>query len=85
MPEPQDGPAIDVTTVAAEWKGRTPLWQYQATCLILEAVLVHALPEGMNGAAPARRRNESVEAFHVRRAAHRAEVLTHRVELIWRA
>ncbi|MFC6356075.1 zinc ribbon domain-containing protein [Luethyella okanaganae] len=71
LPE-QAGPGIDVTTVAAEWVGRTPLWQYQAASLILEAVLVHALPDGMNGATPARRRNESVEAFHVRRAAYRA-------------
>ncbi len=79
------GPSIDVTTVAAEWKGRTPMWQYQATSLILQAILVHALPEGMNGATPARRRNESVEAFHARRAAYRAEILSHRVEFVWRA
>ncbi|WP_448262788.1 recombinase family protein [Microbacterium aurum] len=79
------GPSIDVTTVAAEWEGRTPMWQYQAACLILQAVLVHALPEGMNGATPARRRNETVEAFHERRAAYRAEILSHRVEFIWRA
>lgn len=84
MPE-HTGPSIDVTTVAAEWQGRTPLWQYKATSLIMQAVLVHALPEGMNGATPARRRNESVEAFHLRRAAYRTEVLAHRVELIWRA
>ncbi len=84
MPE-HAGPGIDVTTVAAEWEGRTPMWQYQAATLILEAVLVHALPEGMNGATPARRRNESVEAFHVRRDAHRADVLARRVEFIWRA
>ncbi|WP_067191783.1 recombinase family protein [Micrococcus lylae] len=84
MPE-HTGPGIDVTTVAAEWKGRTPLWQYQATSLILEAVLVHALPEGMNGATPARRRNETVEAFHVRRTAYRADILARRVEFIWRA
>lgn len=79
------GPGIDVTTVAAEWSGRTPLWQYQAASLILEAVLVHALPDGMNGATPARRRNETVEAFHVRRAAYRADVLACRVEFVWRA
>lgn len=84
LPE-QTGPGIDMTTVAKEWTGRTPLWQYQAASLILEAVLVHALPEGMNGATPARRRNESVEAFHVRRAAYRADVLAHRVEFVWRA
>ncbi|WP_240941876.1 hypothetical protein [Corynebacterium xerosis] len=46
---------------------------------------MHALPEGMNGATPARRRNETVEAFHERRAAYRAGVLSHRVEFIWRA
>ena len=85
MPDQDAGPSIDMTTVAAEWKGRTPMWQYQATSLILQAVLVHALPDGMNGATPARRRNETVEAFHVRRAAYRAEVLSHRVEFIWRA
>ena len=79
------GPGIDVTTVAAEWEGRTPLWQYQATSLVLEAVLIHALPEGMNGATPARRRNESVEVFHIRRAAYRAEILACRVEFVWRA
>lgn len=84
MPE-QEGPGIDVTTVAAEWAGRTPLWQYQATSLILEAVLVHALPEGMNGATPARRRNETVEAFQARRTLYRAEVLARRVEFVWRA
>ena len=81
----QAGPGIDVTTVAAEWAGRTPLWQYQAASLILEAVLVHALPDGMNGATPARRRNETVEAFHARRAAYRADILACRVEFIWRA
>ncbi|WCD91484.1 recombinase family protein [Microbacterium sp. nov. GSS16] len=85
LPEQYAGPGIDVTTVATEWSGRTPLWQYQAASLILEAVLIHALPEGMNGATPARRRNESVEAFHVRRAAYRADILARRVEFIWRA
>ena len=84
MPE-HAGPSIDVTTVAAEWEGRTPMWQYQAVSLVLQAVLVHALPEGMNGATLARRRNETVEAFHERRAAYRAGVLSHRVEFIWRA
>lgn len=84
MPE-HSAPGIDVTTVAAEWAGRTPMWQYQATSLILEAVLVHALPDGMNGATPAKRRNEAIDAFHARRAAHRAEVLARRVEFIWRA
>jgi len=78
------GPSIDVTTVAAEWTGRTPMWQYQATSLILEAVLVHAHPADMMTAVP-KRRNESVEAFHVRRDAHRADVLARRVEFIWRA
>lgn len=39
----------------------------------------------MNGATPARRRNETVEAFHARRATYRAEILAHRVEFIWRA
>src|SRR5699024_5880527 len=29
MPE-HAGLSIDVTTVAAEWEGRTPMWQYQA-------------------------------------------------------
>ncbi|WP_454159081.1 recombinase family protein [Microbacterium lacticum] len=81
----QAGPGIDVTTVAAEWSVRTPLWKYQAASLILEAVLVHALPDGMNGATPARRRNESVGAFHVRRAAYRADILARRVEFVWRA
>ena len=85
MPEQPAGAGIDVTTVAAEWAGRTPLWQYQAASLILEAVLIHALPDGMNGATPARRRNETIEAFHARRAAHRAEVLARRVEFVWRA
>lgn len=84
LPE-QAGPGIDVTTVAAEWSGRTPLWQYQAASLILEAVLVHPLPGGVNGATPARRRNETVEAFHERRTAYRADILAHRVEFIWRA
>lgn len=84
LPE-QAGPGIDVTTVAAEWSGRTPMWQYQAASLILEAVLVHPLPDGVNGATPARRRNETVEEFHLRRTAYRAEILAHRVEFIWRA
>lgn len=84
LPE-QTGPGIDVTSVAAEWKGRTPMWQYQAASLILQAVLVHALPEGMNGATPARRRNETVEAFHARRTVYRADVLARRVEFVWRA
>ena len=83
LPE-QAGPGIDVTTVAAEWSGRTPLWKYQAASLILEAVLVHAHPADMMTAVP-KRRNESTEAFHVRRDAHRADLLAHRVEFIWRA
>lgn len=78
------GPSIDVTTVAAEWKGRTPAWQHQATSLILESVLVHAHPADMMTAIP-KRRNETTEDFHVRRDAHRAEVLARRVEFIWRA
>lgn len=79
------GPRIDMTTVAAEWAGRTPMWKCRAASLILEAVLVHALPEGMNGATPARRRNESVEAFQSRRTVYRADILARRVEFIWRA
>ncbi|RXW33489.1 recombinase family protein [Propioniciclava flava] len=78
------GPGIDMTTVAAEWKGRAPLWKYQAANLILEAVLVHAHPADMMTAVP-KRRNETVEAFHARRDAHRADVLARRVEFIWRA
>ncbi|HIY64827.1 MAG TPA: recombinase family protein [Candidatus Agrococcus pullicola] len=78
------GPSIDVTTVAAEWEGRTPMWQYQAASLILQAVLVHAHPADMMTAVP-KRRNESTEDFHVRRDAHRAAVLARRVEFVWRA
>lgn len=78
------GPSIEVTTVAAEWEGRTPMWQYQATSLILETVLVHAHPADMMTAIP-KRRNETVEDFHIRRDAHRADVLARRVEFIWRA
>jgi uncharacterized protein YPO0396 len=84
MPEQHAGPSIDMTTVAAEWEGRTPMWQYQATSLILQAVLVHAHPADMMTAVP-KRRNESTEAFHVRRDAHRAAVLARRVEFVWRA
>ena len=83
MPE-HAGPSIDVTTVAAEWKGRTPMWQYQAASFVLQAVLVHAHPADMMTAVP-KRRNESTEAFHARRDAHRAEVLARRVEFVWRA
>lgn len=79
------GPSIDMTTVAQEWADRTPMWQHQAASLVLEAVLVHALPRGMNGATPARRRNETVEAFHARREVYRAGILAHRVEFVWRA
>jgi hypothetical protein len=82
---PDAMPGIDVSTVAAEWAGRTPKWQNQAASLVLEAVLIHALPDGMNGATPPRRRNETMESFAARRAAHRAEVLAARVEFIWRA
>ncbi|MFV0251956.1 MAG: hypothetical protein ACK5H2_01285 [Beutenbergiaceae bacterium] len=78
------GLSIDVTTVAAEWEGRTPMWQYQAASLILQVVLVHAHPADMMTAVP-KRRNESTEAFHVRRDAHRAAVLARRVEFVWRA
>ena len=78
------GLSIDVTTVAAEWEGRTPMWQYQAASLILQAVLVHAHPADMMTAIP-KRRNESTEDFQVRRDAHRAAVLTRRVEFVWRA
>lgn len=84
MPEQHAGPSIDVTTVAAEWKGRTPMWQYQATSLILQAVLIHARPADMMTAVP-KRRNETYEAFHSRRDAHRVDVLARRVEFIWRA
>ena len=70
-----------MTTVAAEWDGRTPV-VYEATSLILQAVLVHAHPVDMMTAVP-KRRNEAVEAFHARRDAHRAEVLGRRVE--WRS
>ncbi|RCS62089.1 recombinase family protein [Microbacterium sp. JB110] len=83
LPE-HTGPGIDMTTVAAEWKGRTPMWQYQTTSLILQAVLVHAHPDDMMTAVP-KRRNETTEAFHARRDAHRADVLARRVEFIWRA
>jgi hypothetical protein len=81
---PDAGQGIDVTTVAAEWEGRTPLWQFQAASLVLEAVLVHAHPADMMTAVP-KRRNETDEAFHARRDAHRAKVLARRVEFIWRA
>lgn len=84
MPEQHTGLSIDVTTVAAEWEGRTPMWQYQAASLILQAVLVHAHPADMMTAVP-KRRNESTQDFHVRRDAHRAAVLAHRVEFVWRA
>ncbi|MDO4259020.1 MAG: recombinase family protein [Actinomycetaceae bacterium] len=84
LPEQQAGPSIDMTTVAAEWEGRTPMWQYQATSLILQAVLVHAHPDDMMTAVP-KRRNETTEVFHARRDAHRADVLARRVEFIWRA
>lgn len=83
MPE-HAGPGIDVTTVAAEWEGRTPMWQYQAASLILQTVLVHAHPADMMTAVP-KRRNESTEAFHARRDAHRADILARRVEFVWRA
>lgn len=83
-PEPHAGLGIDVTTVAAEWEGRTPMWKYQATSLILQAVLIHAHPADMMTAVP-KRRNETYEAFHARRDAHRADVLARRVEFIWRA
>lgn len=59
------------------------MWQYQATSLILEAVLVHAHPADMMTAVP-KGRNETAEAFHARRDAHRAEVLARRVEFVWR-
>ncbi|MCT1874279.1 MULTISPECIES: recombinase family protein [Micrococcales] len=84
VPEQHVGPSIDMTTVAAEWEGRTPMWQYQATSLVLQAVLVHAHPADMMTAVP-KRRNESTEAFHARRDAHRADVLARRIEFIWRA
>lgn len=78
------GLSIDFTTVAAEWEGRTPMWQYQAASLILQAVLVHAHPADMMTAVP-KRRNESTEDFHARRDAHRAAVLARRVKFLWRA
>jgi hypothetical protein len=81
---PDTGPGIDVTTVAAEWEGRTPLWQFQAASLVLEAVLVHAHPADMMTAVP-KRRDEATEAFRVRRDQHRAKVLARRVEFVWRA
>jgi hypothetical protein len=81
---PQTAPMIDVTTVAAEWEGRTPLWQFQAASLVLEAVLIHAHPADMMTAVP-KRRDETTEAFHVRRDQHRAKVLAQRVEFVWRA
>jgi len=81
---PESGPVIDVTTVADQWEGRTPLWQYQAASLVLEAVLIHAHPADMLTAVP-KRRNETTDEFHIRRDAHRAQVLARRVEFVWRA
>jgi hypothetical protein len=81
---PETGPSLDVYTAAAAWGGRPPMWQYQAASLILEAVLIHAHPDDMTTAVP-KRRNETTEAFHIRRDIHRAQVLARRVEFIWRA
>jgi DNA invertase Pin-like site-specific DNA recombinase len=78
---PVGGPVIDATTVAAEWEGRTPLWQHQAASLVLEAVLIHARPEGEKIPNPRPRRGETDEAFKARRA----EALAPRVEFVWRA
>ena len=78
---PETGPVIDVTTVATEWEGRTPSWQYQAACLVLEAVLIHARPDGEKVHNPKPRRGETPEQFRARRAA----ALAPRVEFVWRA
>jgi hypothetical protein len=78
---PEAAPAIDVTTVAAEWAGRTPMWQHQAASLVLEAVLIHARPAGEKVRNPRPRRGETDEAFQARRA----EALAPRVEFVWRA
>jgi len=75
---------IEARSVAAEWPHRTAVWQYEATRLILEAVLIHAHPEGK----PARinqRRDETDEAYQARFRAHREELLAERVEFVWRA
>jgi hypothetical protein len=78
---PEGGPVIDVTTVADQWEGRPPLWQYQAASLVLEAVLVHARPEGAKVRNPRPRRGETPEQFKARRAA----AVAPRVEFVWRA
>ncbi|MCL2465573.1 MAG: recombinase family protein, partial [Micrococcales bacterium] len=78
---PETGPVIDVTTVATEWAGRTPLWQYQAASLVLEAVLIHARPAGEKVHNPKPRRGETMEQFKARRA----NALAPRVEFVWRA
>ncbi|MDR1186115.1 MAG: recombinase family protein [Bifidobacteriaceae bacterium] len=78
---PEGAPPIDATTVAAEWEGRTPMWQFQAASLVLEAVLVHARPEGEKIRNPRRRRDETAEQFRARRA----QAIAPRVEFVWRA
>lgn len=75
---------IEARSVASEWPHRTMVWRYEATRLVLEAVLIHAHPVGRPTKVN-RLRNESDEAYEARFRAHREELLAERVEFVWRA
>jgi site-specific DNA recombinase len=81
-------PVIDVdvnmATVATEWPDRSVAWQHEAARLILEAVLIHAHPEGVPSIVN-RRRGETSETYQARLREHRQRLLARRVEFIWRA
>ncbi|MDR0592481.1 MAG: recombinase family protein [Bifidobacteriaceae bacterium] len=78
------GAGIDVATVADEWAGRTAAWRHDAAALVLEAVLVHAHPEGVWASAP-RYGSDTPEVYAARQRAYREGLLARRVEFVWKA
>lgn len=81
---PVVGVDVNMTTVASEWPDRPVAWQHEAARLVLEAVLIHAHPEGVPSIVN-RRRNETAESYQAQLRAHREQLLARRVEFIWRA
>lgn len=81
---PVVGVDVNMATVASEWPDRPVAWQHEAARLVLEAVLIHAHPEGVPSIVN-RRRGETTKTYQARLRAHRERLLARRVEFIWRA
>jgi site-specific DNA recombinase len=77
----------NMATVATEWPDRSVAWQHEAARLVLEAVLIHAHPEGVPSIVNRRRgeTGETGETYQARLREYRQGLLARRVEFIWRA